>query len=101
SLDAEQTKSVLDASLLHDIGKLAIPEFILNKRGSLTPEEMRKMRMHPQFGADIIANIKFPYPVSDSILAHHERFDGQGYPNGLAGKALSLGARSLAGAARV
>jgi diguanylate cyclase (GGDEF)-like protein/putative nucleotidyltransferase with HDIG domain len=96
NLDADQIKAVVDAALLHDIGKLAIPEFILNKRGSLTPEEMRKMRMHPQFGADIIANIKFPYPVSDSILAHHERFDGQGYPSGLCGKNIPLGARILA-----
>src|SRR5205823_3376515 len=57
---------------------------------------MRKMRMHPQLGADLISNIKFPYPVSDSILAHHERFDGSGYPNGLKADEIPLGARILA-----
>lgn len=95
-LDDEQIKAVAAAALLHDIGKLAIPEYILSKRGPLTPEEMRKMRMHPQLGADIISNIKFPYPVADSILAHHERFDGDGYPNGLRGNEIPLGARILA-----
>src|SRR5437016_13864936 len=95
-LDDEEIKAIAAAALLHDIGKLAIPEYILSKRGPLTPEEMRKMRMHPQLGADIISNIKFPYPVADSILAHHERFDGKGYPNGLAGKDIPLGARVLA-----
>src|SRR5207249_10316252 len=64
--------------------------------GPLTPDEMRKMRLHPQLGADIISNIKFPYPVADSIVAHHERFDGTGYPNGLSGNAIPLGARVLA-----
>ncbi|HLH29950.1 MAG TPA: HD domain-containing phosphohydrolase [Terriglobia bacterium] len=95
-LDEEQVDAIAAAALLHDIGKLAIPEYILSKRGPLTPEEMRKMRMHPQLGADIISNIKFPYPVADSILAHHERFDGLGYPNGLRGPEIPLGARVLA-----
>jgi diguanylate cyclase (GGDEF)-like protein/putative nucleotidyltransferase with HDIG domain len=95
-LTATQIKAITDAALLHDIGKLAIPEYILNKRGPLTPEEMGKMRKHPQFGADIIANIRFPYPVCDSVLAHHERFDGTGYPKGLRGNEIPLGARVLA-----
>ncbi len=95
-LDARQIEAIAVAALLHDIGKLAIPEYILSKPGPLTPEEMRKMRLHPQLGADIISNIKFPYPVVDSILAHHERFDGSGYPNGLSGEAIPLGARVLA-----
>ena len=95
-LDEQEITAIAAAALLHDIGKLAIPEYILSKSGPLTPEEMRKMRMHPQLGADIISNIKFPYPVADSILAHHERFDGQGYPNGLAGQDIPLGARVLA-----
>jgi diguanylate cyclase (GGDEF)-like protein/putative nucleotidyltransferase with HDIG domain len=95
-LSDEQIKAMAAAALLHDIGKLAIPEYILSKRGPLTPEEMRKMRMHPQLGADIISNIKFPYPVADSILAHHERYDGHGYPNGLRGDEIPLGARILA-----
>jgi diguanylate cyclase (GGDEF)-like protein/putative nucleotidyltransferase with HDIG domain len=95
-LSEEEIKAIAAAALLHDIGKLAIPEYILSKQGPLTADEMRKMRMHPQLGADIISNIKFPYPVADSILAHHERFDGKGYPNGLAGKDIPLGARVLA-----
>jgi len=95
-LDSDHIKAIEDAALLHDIGKLAIPEYILSKRGPLTPEETRKMRMHPQLGVDIISNIKFPYPVADSILAHHERYDGQGYPKGLRGHDIPLGARVLA-----
>src|SRR2546422_7726224 len=92
----EEIKAIAAAALLHDIGKLAVPEYILSKQGPLTPDEMRKMRMHPQLGAQIISNIKFPYPVADSILAHHERYDGNGYPNGLAGQEIPLGARVLA-----
>ncbi len=95
-LDETQIEAVAAAALLHDIGKLAIPEHILSKKGPLTPEEMKKMRMHPEIGAEIISNIKFPYPVADSILAHHERFDGHGYPNRLAGSKIPLGARILA-----
>lgn len=95
-LERRQIDAIAAAALLHDIGKLAIPEYILSKRGPLTPEEMRKMRMHPQLGAELISTIKFPYPVADSILAHHERFDGKGYPNGLKGHAIPLGARVLA-----
>lgn len=95
-LSEEEVTAIGAAALLHDIGKLAIPEYILSKTGPLTPEEMRKMRLHPQLGADIISNIKFSYPVADSILAHHERFDGKGYPHGLSGKNIPLGARVLA-----
>src|SRR5437667_912976 len=91
-----EVKGIAAAALLHDIGKLAIPEYILSKEGPLTPEEMRKMRLHPQLGAEIVSNIKFRYPVTDSILAHHERFDGKGYPHGLAGNDIPLGARVLA-----
>lgn len=91
-----QIKAIAAAALLHDIGKLAVPEYILSKSGPLTPEEMKKMRLHPQLGAEIISNIKFPYPVTDSILAHHERWDGNGYPSGLKGEEIPLGARVLA-----
>lgn len=96
NLDEVQIKAVAAAALLHDIGKLAVPEYILSKTGPLTPEEMKKMRLHPQLGAEIISNIKFPYPVVDSILAHHERWDGNGYPKGLKGADIPLGARVLA-----
>ena len=96
NLDENQIRGIAAAALLHDIGKLAIPEDILNKRGALTREEMRKMRMHPELGADMIANIHFPFPVANSILAHHERFDGTGYPKGLTAKEIPLAARILA-----
>lgn len=95
-LDRTEIKAIASAALLHDIGKLAIPGYILTKRDSLTREETRKFRMHPQLGADIISNIKFPFPVADSILAHHERFDGTGYPKGLTGSEIPIGARVIA-----
>jgi diguanylate cyclase (GGDEF)-like protein/putative nucleotidyltransferase with HDIG domain len=95
-LAADQVEAVAAAALLHDIGKLAIPEYILGKRSALTPEEVRKLRMHPQFGADIISTIKFPFPIADAVLAHHERYDGHGYPRGLAGKDIPLSARIIA-----
>lgn len=84
------------AALLHDIGKLAVPEHILAKPGPLTPEEFQKVRMHPQAGAEIVGNVPFPYPVAPLILSHHERWDGRGYPAGLKGTDIPLGARILA-----
>ena len=84
------------AALLHDIGKLAVPEHILAKPGPLTAEEFHKVRIHPQVGADIIAAVPFPYPVAPLILSHHERWDGRGYPAGLKGDRIPLGARVLA-----
>jgi diguanylate cyclase (GGDEF)-like protein/putative nucleotidyltransferase with HDIG domain len=95
-LEEKQVETIAAAALLHDIGKLAVPDYILGKTGPLTPEEMKKMRLHPQLGYDIISNIKFPYPVANSVLAHHERWDGEGYPDGLKGKEIPLGARVLA-----
>jgi diguanylate cyclase (GGDEF)-like protein/putative nucleotidyltransferase with HDIG domain len=87
---------VKTAALLHDIGKLAVPEHILSKPGPLTPEEFQKIRAHPKVGADIISAVPFPYPVSPLILSHHERWDGKGYPAGLKGEEIPLGARILA-----
>lgn len=95
-LDEEEVEGIAAAALLHDIGKLAVPEHIIKKKGALTAEEMAKMRLHPETGADIIANIKFAYPVSDTIRHHHERFDGSGYPAGLKGEDIPLGSRVLA-----
>jgi diguanylate cyclase (GGDEF)-like protein/putative nucleotidyltransferase with HDIG domain len=89
-------QGVRTAALLHDIGKLAVPEHILSKPGPLTQEEFLRMRVHPQVGAEIIAHVPFPYPVAPLILNHHERWDGQGYPNGLSGEQIPLGARILA-----
>jgi diguanylate cyclase (GGDEF)-like protein len=88
-------QGVNTASLLHDIGKLAVPEHILSKPGPLTQEEFQKIRMHPQVGAEIIGGVPFPYPVAPLILSHHERWDGNGYPEGLSGDGIPLGARIL------
>jgi diguanylate cyclase (GGDEF)-like protein/putative nucleotidyltransferase with HDIG domain len=86
---------VKTAALLHDIGKLAVPEHILSKPGPLTQEEFQKIRIHPQIGAEIIGAVPFPYPVAPLILSHHERWDGKGYPHGLKGDEIPLGARIL------
>ena len=94
-MSASDVQAVETAALLHDIGKLAVPEHILAKPGPLTAEEFQKVRIHPQVGADIIAAVPFPYPVSPLILAHHERWDGRGYPSGLRGESIPLGARIL------
>ena len=88
-------QAVKTAALLHDIGKLAVPEHILAKPGPLTPDEFQKVRMHPQIGADIINAVPFPYPVAPLVLHHHERWDGRGYPMGLKGEQIPLGARIL------
>ncbi|HZJ33624.1 MAG TPA: HD domain-containing phosphohydrolase [Vicinamibacterales bacterium] len=88
-------EAVRTAALLHDIGKLGVPEHILAKPGPLTPDEFEKVRMHPQIGADILSAVPFPYPVAPLVLAHHERWDGRGYPDGLKGEDIPLGARVL------
>ena len=88
-------QGVKTAALLHDIGKLAVPEHILSKPGPLTQEEFQKIRIHPQVGAEIIGAVPFPYPVAPLILSHHERWDGKGYPAGLKGEEIPLGARIL------
>jgi diguanylate cyclase (GGDEF)-like protein/putative nucleotidyltransferase with HDIG domain len=88
-------QGVKTAALLHDIGKLAVPEHILSKPGPLTTEEFQKIRAHPKIGADIISAVPFPYPVAPLILSHHERWDGKGYPSGLKGEEIPLGARIL------
>src|SRR4029077_20135611 len=82
-------------ALLHDIGKLAVPEHILSKPGPLTQEEFQKIRIHPEVGADNIATVAFTYPVAPIILSHHERWDGKGYPKGLSGEDIPIGARIL------
>src|SRR6186713_1024469 len=92
--DDEMT-AVETAALLHDIGKLAVPEHILAKPGPLTPEEFQKVRIHPQIGAEIIGSVPFPQPVAPLIMNHHERWDGNGYPAGRKGEQVPLGARVL------
>jgi putative nucleotidyltransferase with HDIG domain len=83
------------ASLLHDVGKISVPEHILNKPGRLTPSELEIMRRHAPVGADILSVIGFPYPVVPIVRHHHENWDGTGYPDGLAGEAIPIGARIL------
>lgn len=90
-----EIEAVWTASLLHDIGKLAVPDHIIAKPGPLTPEELQKVRTHPKVGADILAAVPFPYPVAPIILAHHEHWDGGGYPYGLQGEDIPIGARIL------
>ena len=84
------------AALLHDIGKLAVPDHIINKPGRLTPEEFEKMKIHPVVGAEILEKVAFPYPVAPIVRAHHERWNGEGYPDGLKGEEIPIGARILA-----
>jgi diguanylate cyclase (GGDEF)-like protein len=91
-----EVQGVGTAALLHDIGKLAVPDHVLAKPGPLTPEEFQKVEIHPQIGAEILAGVPFPYPVAPLVLGHHERWDGRGYPNGLAADQIPLGARILA-----
>ena len=91
-----EIEGVKVAALLHDIGKLAVPEHILTKPGRLTPDEFERVRIHPAIGADIIRAVPFPYPVAPYIKSHHERWDGSGYPEGLRGEEIPLGARVLA-----
>jgi len=95
-LTEDETEALRAASVLHDIGKLAVPEHIISKPGKLTPEEFEKMKIHPIVGAEILEQVDFPYPVVPIVRAHHEKWDGSGYPNGLAGEAIPIGARILA-----
>ena len=96
NLGDEQIEALRAAALLHDIGKLAVPEQIINKPGKLTPEEFEKMKVHPLVGAEILERVAFPYPVAPIVRSHHERWDGTGYPEGLAGENIPIGARILA-----
>src|ERR1051326_4790515 len=82
-------------ALLHDIGKLAVPEYILNKPGKLTEAEFAKMKIHPTVGGDILKRVNFPYPVEDIVRYHHEKWDGSGYPRGLKAEQIPLVARII------
>lgn len=93
--EERQLKALETAALLHDMGKLAIPEHILNKPGKLTTAEFDKMKRHADIGADLLSSIRFPYPVVPIVRHHHENWDGRGYPAGIAGPDIPLGARIL------
>jgi diguanylate cyclase (GGDEF)-like protein/putative nucleotidyltransferase with HDIG domain len=94
-LDGAELEALKAAALLHDIGKLAVPEHIINKPGKLTAEEFEKVKIHPVVGAEILERVQFPYPVVPIVHAHHEKWDGSGYPNGLKGEDIPIGARIL------
>ena len=96
ALSERDTQAVETAALLHDIGKLAVPEHILSKPGPLSADERKKMQIHAQVGAEIVAAVAFPCPVAPLIRSHHERWDGTGYPDGLRGEDIPIGARILA-----
>jgi putative nucleotidyltransferase with HDIG domain len=93
--DQQTIKAINAAALLHDTGKLAVPEHILNKPGKLTPLEFEQMKLHVDVGADILSSIDFPYPVVPIVRAHHENWDGTGYPRRLQGEDIPIGARIL------
>jgi putative nucleotidyltransferase with HDIG domain len=95
-LSEDETEALQAASVLHDIGKLAVPEHIISKPGKLTPDEFEKMKVHPIVGAEILEQVDFPYPVVPIVRAHHEKWDGSGYPAGLKGEEIPIGARILA-----
>lgn len=94
-MEPAEIEALRTASLLYDIGELAVPEHIILKPGPLTPEEFEKVKIHPAVAAELLERVRFPYPVAPIVLAHHERWDGTGYPNGLKGTEIPIGARIL------
>ncbi len=94
-ISGSELEALHAAAILHDIGKLAVPEHIISKPGRLTPEEFEKMKIHTLVGAEILERVRFPYPVVPIVRAHHEKWDGTGYPMGLKGQEIPIGARIL------
>ncbi len=94
-LSEPELEALKAGALLHDIGKLAVPDYILNKPGPLTPAEFDKMKVHTIVGAEILERVGFPYPVVPVVRHHHERWDGRGYPDGLRGDEIPMTARIL------
>ncbi len=94
-ISASDREALRIASLLHDVGTLAVPEQIICKTGRLSSEEFEKVKVHPVVGASIIERAEFPFPVAEIVRGHHERWDGKGYPDGLTGPKIHIGARIL------
>ncbi len=94
-ISAPELEALKAGSLLHDIGKLAVPEHILCKPGPLTREETEKMRIHPRIGVEILETIRFPFPLTEVVRSHHEKWDGTGYPDCLKGEEIPMTARIL------
>ncbi len=90
-----ETQAIEAGAMLHDVGKLAVPDYILNKPGHLTQAEEEKLKIHPVVSAEILSQVKFPYPVVPAVRHHHERWDGLGYPDALGGKDIPITARIL------
>jgi len=95
NVSQKELQALHAGALLHDIGKLAVPEYILNKPGKLTEAEFAKMKIHPSVGGDILKRVNFPYPVEDIVRYHHEKWDGSGYPKGLKAEGIPLVARII------
>jgi len=95
-LSPDEVSKVSTAALLHDIGKIGIPDKVLNKKGKLNGENWEAIKAHPRLGANIVGNIPNLVPCASSILHHHERWDGSGYPEGLKGEEIPIEARILA-----
>ena len=96
ALSIDQIEAIYMAGILHDIGKITVPAEILSKPGRLSEHEFGLIKSHPQVAYDILKGIKFPWPLAQIVLQHHERMDGSGYPLGLAGENILLEARILA-----
>jgi putative nucleotidyltransferase with HDIG domain len=96
NLSEEQIEGIRMAGLIHDIGKINIPAEILTKPGNLSEIQFNMVKIHPQVGCDILREIKFPWPVAEIVLQHHERIDGSGYPQGFSGSEILLEAKILA-----
>src|ERR1044072_5649181 len=95
NVSPEELEALKAGALLHDVGNLAVPEYILNKPGRRPPAEFEKMKVHATVGGDIVSRVGFPYPVEDVVRFHHERWDGTGYPRGLKGEHIRLVARII------
>ena len=95
-LPEDQINGIHLAAIIHDLGKIHVPAEILSKPGKLTDIEFMLIKQHPQDGYDILKDVKFPWPIADMILQHHERLDGSGYPQGLKGDQILLESRILA-----